>query len=460
MKIPLWILSSSALYAVVLTIVQIDEVTSFALSDSVSIRSLECNAPLRMHRKISYTCPIRAKSKISCTNIGKSKNDSALYSAVATESSYSYQWHRVPKKSLLGHERTEAEDFIMRECDAIVASHNINESALDADVWVREMHAQYSSKIEKSVPKRLRDEPANAPKEAVEAIQAMHRWSSNFVRRLRLCPWAGSSLDTPGAIRYWVLLVHDDGHDDARNDRINGKRKSDMDESERSRHSSISNNQRAAILDEMEAFVLEAGRHLKQITGETPDPIDPSVAISFVILVDKTMLPLSEPSLPELLPGFGEFHEFFLDLEDRLIDECDEYWDDVADGVAEEEGGEYAEDGPLGCQITIAAFHPQWKFGRDGNNEVDGADQAIDFEKRAPYPSVSIVMSSVIDALVSERVDDDADVAGDRPVTENGPSAPATERIAALNEKTLGDIGTEQLKRLFYADVIQCPTKH
>mmetsp|Transcript_11515 Transcript_11515/g.24930 ORF Transcript_11515/g.24930 Transcript_11515/m.24930 type:complete len:89 (-) Transcript_11515:40-306(-) len=39
-------------------------------------------------------------------------------------------------------------------------------------------------------------------------------------------------------------------------------------------------------------------------------------------------------------------------------------------------------------------------------------------------------------------------------------SAPATERIAALNEKTLEEIGVEGLRHLFDSEVIQCPAKH
>ena len=54
------------------------------------------------------------------------------------------------------------------------------------------------------------------PSEAIVAIKNTRRWSEDFVRKLGLCPWAGSSLDTIGAIRYWVLLVgcNDDEDDD------------------------------------------------------------------------------------------------------------------------------------------------------------------------------------------------------------------------------------------------------
>ncbi len=43
--------------------------------------------------------------------------------------------------------------------------------------------------------------------EAIIAIENTRRWSEDFVRKLGLCLWAGSSLNTIGAIRYWVQLV-------------------------------------------------------------------------------------------------------------------------------------------------------------------------------------------------------------------------------------------------------------
>ncbi|KAL3827605.1 hypothetical protein ACHAXA_002102 [Cyclostephanos tholiformis] len=173
-----------------------------------------------------------------------------------------------------------------------------------------------------------------------------------------------------------------------------------------------------------------------------------------------------------LLPDFAAFHESFLDLEDRLLDECDEYWVDDDEGTEEEEeerDGDKCPTGdgiiPLGCDITVAAFHPQWRFGRDNDDEDKAdADRAIDYEKRAPHPTISIVMSSAIDALT--RNDEDGDDGGGTGVAvavrgfvppqfmHNEPdvlpsSAPATRRIAARNEETLEDMGVERLRELF-----------
>eukprot|EP00986_Skeletonema_menzelii_P008389 scaffold3511_cov146-Skeletonema_menzelii.AAC.13 len=212
----------------------------------------------------------------------------------------------------------------------------------------------------------------------------------------------------------------------------------------------------------MEEIVREAGVQLTLATtrggdGEEEDGgrIDPSVAISFIVLV-----PMNGR---DALPDFGSFHEFFIDLEDRLLDECDDYWD-ALDAADEDDNGEVDEDeetkgnnnvpnvNSLGCDITIAAFHPKWRF--NGSNEQSDGD-AIDYEKRTPYTTISIVMSSVIESLMKEREDG----GGNDEDGNASSSAPATERIADLNEKTLCSIGLERLKEIFDEEVLGCPMK-
>ncbi|KAL7437274.1 hypothetical protein ACHAXM_005577 [Skeletonema potamos] len=257
------------------------------------------------------------------------------------------------------------------------------------------------------------------PTEAVQAIQATYRWADKFVRQLNLCPWAGSSIDKPGAICYWAVLI--DGDEDEK-----------------------------IIFDKMEDIVREAGVQLVLATTSDDNEeekdigrIDPSVAISFIVLV---------PNNKNALPNFGNFHQFFINLEDRLLDECDDYWDTVDDDDdddEEETKDNHVQNGnnPLGCEITIAAFHPEWQF--NGSDDTTDGD-AIDYEKRTPYPTISIVMSSVIDNLMKERDDDNGE-------STSSSSAPVTERIADLNEKTLCAIGVERLKEIFDEEVLRCP---
>ena len=325
----------------------------------------------------------------------------------------STSWHFVSRETLIN--RT-----ILQGCDAVVSSFNNEVDSMDSKRWLRTIDDATSRDIQLMAG----DSSAEAsdtcknhpPKEALEAIEATHRWASNFVRPLHLCPWAGSSLDTCGAIRYWMLLVN-----------------SDLLES--------------TLFSRMESVIRAAGKQLEQVTSEENascssklKKVDASAAISFVILVpmDGNNDPVSphQPSL-NMLPSFESFHDFFLDLEDRFLDECDEYWDQIDDS---EEGETDVSDIPDGCKLTVAAFHPDWKF----NNLADdssGDVSAIDYEKRTPYPTISLVMSSAIDALMDEGAD------------ENSSSA-VTNRIAASNEKTLREIGVEKLKEMFQKNVI------
>jgi hypothetical protein len=64
--------------------------------------------------------------------------------------------------------------------------------------------------------------------------------------------------------------------------------------------------------------------------------------------------------------------------------------------------------------------------------------------------------------VVAAVVDDDDDDGPVLPRPSPGgpdvpPSAPATRRIAARNEETLGGIGVEGLRALFDSEVIMCP---
>jgi hypothetical protein len=88
---------------------------------------------------------------------------------------------------------------------------------------------------------------------------------------------------------------------------------------------------------------------------------DPQTAISFVILINDKMS--GSNSLP-----FDEFYNRFLDLEDEFFDH---------DNLI------------LRHHITLAPFHPEWMFAED--------EPVLAFEKRSPYPTISIVSAQTIE---------------------------------------------------------------
>ena len=79
---------------------------------------------------------------------------------------------------------------------------------------------------------------------------------------------------------------------------------------------------------------------------------------------------------------------------------------------------------------------------------------AVDYEKRTPYPTISIVMSSAIDSLVPK---DDHDHDDER--KESGSSV-VTNRIAASNEQTLCALGVDKLKEIVVNDVLRFPNSN
>ena len=73
--------------------------------------------------------------------------------------------------------------------------------------------------------------------------------------------------------------------------------------------------------------------------------------------------------------------------------------------------------------VTLAPFHPDWQFG-DGPPELD-------IEKQSPYPTVTIVCTSVIDKA----------------------GAAATKAIGEHNERVLLDMGVSKLRELYQTSV-------
>ncbi|KAL3791459.1 hypothetical protein ACHAW5_008078 [Stephanodiscus triporus] len=214
----------------------------------------------------------------------------------SSSSSSSRGWHRVLKDAPLGRGG--------RGLEAIVTTL-VRGAAVDQVVWARMLPSR-STDTPRAVGEALGSSPLI---EAIEAIDSTR------------------SLDVPGAIRYWVLLLAPDDDDD--DDETGG-----------------ASRRRAAVLKGMKGVVRDAGGTWHDDEDDcTYDAIDPRVAISFVVLVEGRR-PSPSPSWTSggttLLPDFGPFHESFLDLEDRLLDECDEYW---VDNEAGELGEEEEDDG-------------------------------------------------------------------------------------------------------------------
>ena len=237
------------------------------------------------------------------------------------------------------------------------------------------------------------------------AVEATLRWCSDFVAKLNLCPWAKLSLAEQNAVRVKVV------------DQTLG-------------------------IGSFERIVRDSGLELLKLTGheeyssgndmvgrrgggKDAQFIDPNVAITFIIALPPPMdadvdcLDQEQQNLPEF--NFTPFNDFVFDLEDRLFEEADAY------AEAEEES-QLQDDAqvPIGDWITVAPFHPAWSFAGDD-------DSPVAWEKRTPFPTVSVVRSDAIEAAGEE----------------------ATARIAKHNEEVLSDMGSHALRDLFRRDILQ-----
>lgn len=143
--------------------------------------------------------------------------------------------------------------------------------------------------------------------------------------------------------------------------------------------------------EEMEEAIASATKIFHD--GIVSDTLDPVTAISFVVCN-------GDPTTWD----FVDFYDWFCDLEEQ-------YWEDGDD------------DGDINNKITLAPFHPDWTF--------EGDDPAISFEKKSPYPTVTIVWTAVIDAA-GESV---------------------TNKIAQQNEATLLEQGADALQKLYQQSV-------
>ena len=233
------------------------------------------------------------------------------------------------------------------------------------------------------------------------AAEATLRWCKDFVAALGLCPWAKLSLTTQNAIRI----------------------------------KTVPQSMGIAVFEKV---IRNSAIEILRITGHegycrndtdnahTPDGrnfshIDPNVAITFIIALPVDCVGSGIEDLPDF--EFAAFHDYVYDLEDRLFDEADA----IVEGVIGDDDDKHQI--PIGDVVTIAPFHPRWKFGGRGE---EGGD-SVAWEKRTPFPTVSLVRSDAIEAAGEE----------------------STSRIASHNEEVLKGMGSHALWALFEDNVLQ-----
>jgi hypothetical protein len=195
------------------------------------------------------------------------------------------------------------------------------------------------------------------------------------VLALDLCPWAKASLQTKDAMRFFLVPQPSSDPEEWT-----------MRDAE----------------DAMDTIVEDvAMRFQREILHHAiPSPTEPSdgnndggdanskasvlekAAIYFVVFLPPEAKDVASPSpLPFVLSdSFVDFIDWFTELE--------EHW------------SEDLED------VIVAPFHPRWEFGGggvensgedDGNTEYYDEEACLDYEKRSPYPLVTLVSTNVVE---------------------------------------------------------------
>lgn len=128
-----------------------------------------------------------------------------------------------------------------------------------------------------------------------------------------------------------------------------------------------------------------------------------AVAAEISLLISTRPAELSTTLL--VLPKFASseflrFHELCQELEESI------------------EGNERLAD-----EVMLACFHPQHQWG-----DRDNSEDAINFDKRAPYPVINFLRAPQVDRYVKEG---------------------KTQRILEQNQLTLERMGSDRLKELY-----------
>jgi len=206
-----------------------------------------------------------------------------------------------------------------------------------------------------------------------EVVSLTYKWCSNFVQPLNLCPWAKLSLQSKNSIKIHIL-------------------------------------RQSLGLKNMENIVRKSALELMELIDG--GKVDENSGITFVVAMHDDDDDDAEVVAQDLDFDFETFYNFCTDFEDRLLDE-DEV--DIA-SIS------------IGDEIIIAPFHPEWRWS------LEGQDDALNFEKKSPFPTISIVRSRVVFDAGEET----------------------TRRIGMHNEKILSEMGSKSLEEFYETNVFGC----
>ncbi len=195
----------------------------------------------------------------------------------------------------------------------------------------------------------------------------VQNWCEKFVLELDLCPWARASLQTQGAMRFFLVPPFQD----TSSERLESMKTEDIDR--------LDDKQRQTMEDIVQSVTERFHNEILTYDSDSeehPSSILEKAAIYFVVFLpnEKTEATNTISLLPD---SFFDFIDWFTELEETWPEESD--------------------------NVIVAPFHPSWEFG--GTSDV--LEACLDYEKRSPYPIVTLVSTDVVEkagASVTEAI--------------------------------------------------------
>jgi len=258
------------------------------------------------------------------------------------------------------------------------------------------------------------------------AIKESIRWCDNFVVPLKLCPWAGASMDS---FHSQTLLS---SKDDVSQSRSCNHRPSVV-------FKDLSICSGMGYYEAQETLAqLVKDEALSMLTAEKDADVgyNPDKAITFLIVVpmkDESMMGNDDDWIYN---DFNAFHESVVYIEEDYLSSFE-----MEKSEEDEGGGEEDEMTVLADLVAVAGFHPDWEYSELTDTESDEHIdvRAISFEKKSPFPTVTIVHWSAIDKGSQKFIDDQ--------------SLDITQKIAEYNAQVLNSLGTEELQKMYSKNV-------
>ena len=277
------------------------------------------------------------------------------------------------------------------------------------------------------------NKPFTSNASAFAVVEHTWNWCQYFVRKLELCPWAPTSIDTPGAIQFFVVMMDgnsqsissdNDNENDGENQICSAIINSvaqiftdnvmkstnveqnhtydddDDDDNSKQQQQQLSSLERAAIY-----FVLfvHDSTTMTTVNEDVSGPTTGSKIHSVRTKHNPTPSDNDDDG-ENTYENFMTFYEWFMDLEDGHTKTS------KVTGKSEMIPSIYDEH----PDVIVAPFHPRWTFSDTSSSDVGGNksnddtdtkideddDETIDpiaYEKRSPYPTISIVSARTVE---------------------------------------------------------------